>query len=226
MAITVTDLISAAFVEIAYIRPGATITTTMRDAAFLQLQQLMSSWSDEQVMAYVVYHQVFTLVAGTPLYTVGTGGTLVATARPIAITSAASVLSNQRKTVQVMSWDQFDKEVDDPLASRSIYAAKLAADQAYPSINIRVWPTPDTSPATLELNYYSQLPAYTAVSDTVTLPEGYERALRLGLALELGPQYGRQGGQIPEILATNAANAKQAIAAKNASILGLQPAAA
>ncbi len=231
MSITVADLITAAFVNIGYIRPGATITTTMRDAAFTQLLQLMSNWSTEQVMAYVVYHQIFPsgsggIVAGTSLYTLGTGGTLVATAAPIAVTSAASVSGNQRIPLQVMSWDQFDKEVQDEIQTRSVFAKKLAADQQFPSMNLRVWPTPDTAPATMEINYYSALPVYSTTADTVTLPAGYERALAFALAIELAPQYGRQGGQVPEVLATNAANAKAAIAAKNASILGLAPAAA
>jgi hypothetical protein len=77
----------------------------------------------------------------------------------------------------------------------------------------------------LQLDYYSPLPVFVAVGDAITLPEGYVRALEFNLAIELAPRYARVGG-VDKALAANAQNSKEAIAAKNAQILGLvsQPA--
>lgn len=231
MATVQAAIIEPALISLGYIRAGATPTAAILANALVMLQQLMTSWSAEQPMAYVNYHQIFPsgaggVVAGTATYTLGTGGTMVATARPIRITSAVSASGNQRIPVQIMSWDQFNAEVQDELSSRSVFCKKLAADQSFPAINIRLWPMPDTSPATLELDYYSPLPAYTLVGDTVTLPEGWEVALSFNLAVILYGQYSRPGGATLEWLASQASNFKNAIAQKNAAILGLTPAAA
>lgn len=226
MAVTWSDLITSAFIDLAYIRPGATITTTMRDAAFVILQQFFDSLSAEEAMNYVVYHQGFTLTAGTSTYVVAaSGGTLTSTARPIRITGWQSVDGNYRNGGLIEGWDKFHAEVKDGLSATSKLAQRVAADQAYPGINIVVYPTPATAPGTLYLDYYAPLTQPATVSDTVTLPDGWQEMLHFNLAVLLSPQYGRGGDQLT-LVASNAANAKQKIAQKNASIIGLQPQAA
>lgn len=218
---TWSDLITQAFIDVGYIRPGATITTTMRDAAFLILQQMISSLSNEQAMNYVAYHQGFTMVAGTSTYTVGaSGGTLTSTARPVRITGWQSVSGNYRNGGKIMGWDEFHATVKDPLATASVLAGAVAADQGYPVINIVVFPTPAATPGTLYLDYYSPLTAPAAVGDAVTLPDGWDEMLHFNLAIALAPQYAR-GGEASKILAAMAANTKDAIAAKNAAAIGL-----
>lgn len=219
---TVAELISQSFVDLGVITPGETITTAMQTAAFLLLQQMMASLSVEQVMNYVVYHQTFSPVAGTAAYTVGTAGTLVSTANPERITGWASVSGNLRNGGRIISFEEYHATVKDPLSSRSVLAAVVAADQLWPSINIRLWPTPDTSPGSLELDYYAPLPVFAAVGDTVTLPNGWQAMLHFNLAIALSPQYGRMGERHLKELAANAQNAKNVIAQKNAAVLGLQ----
>lgn len=216
----VSDLITESFIDLGVIAPGETITTAMQTNAFLVLQQMMAGLSVEQAMNYVVYHQIFTLVAGTSAYTVGTGGTLVATANPNRITGWQSISNNFRNGGQIISFEEFHATIKDPFGSRSIIAQAVAADQLYPSINILVWPTPDTSPASLQLDYYASLPAYSTVGDTVTLPDGWQAMLHFNLAIALAPQYARQGG-VPDALAANAQNSKALIVQKNAAIIGL-----
>lgn len=225
MATTVTNIIDMAFNDLGVTMPGETVSAGISGAAFLVFQQLMASLSVEQVMNYVFYHQIFTLTAGTSGYTVGTAGSLTATANPQRITGWQSVSGNFRNGGPIISFEQFHATVKDPIASRSILAQVVAADQLYPSINILVWPTPDTSPANLQLDYYASLPTYSAVGDTVTLPDGWILMLHYQLALMLAPQYARVGG-VPESLAADAQNAKAAIAAKNAAIIGLTQQAA
>lgn len=224
MSQTVSDIITSAFVNLAVIRPGETIdATTMRDPAFIVLQQVWSGMSAEPTMAYLVYHQAFTLVAGTETYTVGTGGTLVSTARPVQILGWQSASGNFRNGGRVISFDELRALAKDNLGATSVIAQAVAADMLFPAINIQVFPKPATAPGTLTLDYTSPLVPFAAVTDVLALPDGYEAMLTFNLALALAPQYARQSG-VPAALAANAQNSKALIAAKNGSILGLQQA--
>lgn len=229
MAATVSaDIITPAFLDLAVIQPGGAPSNSMRDAAFLLLNQQIDALSTEWVTAYVVYHQAFTLTAGTTNYTVGTAGTLASTARPIRITGWTSYTTQGfRNGGQIMSFEALHAAAKDNTGSLdAVLAQMVAADQAYPAINIEVFPAPAASPGTLRLDYYSPLTQFAAVGDAVALPDGYIQMLRTMLAVQLYPQYARVGGNTLEVLGAAAKNAKDQIAAKNAAILGLQQQAA
>jgi hypothetical protein len=82
----------------------------------------------------------------------------------------------------------------------------LAADTAYPLINIGVFPAPSAI-GSLELSYWTPLTEFASLAGTLTLPEGWEDFLHFDLAMALIPRYGRQGFD-PTTLAANAQNAK------------------
>ena len=89
----------------------------------------------------------------------------------------------------------------------------LGADTAWPLANVRIFPAP-ASAASVELTYWVPLTAFTAVSDAVSLPPGFEQMLHSNLAVVLYPQYPRAGG-IPPELAALAQNSKAAIIQQN-----------
>jgi hypothetical protein len=65
--------------------------------------------------------------------------------------------------------------------------------------NILVYPVPNTTTADLVL--YSAIPQITALvaATTYNLPPGYQRALTLGLALELSDRYGKGAVVTPRL---------------------------
>lgn len=218
----VSDLIFESFLDMGAVAPGENLTTAESADGLLRLNQLIASWSIEQLTVPNMLHTQFTLTAGTSVYTLGTGGTLVTAARAIRVTGAASISGTFRQPVEVMSHDKFAATVQDPLATTSVLALKLAADGSFPSLNLRVFPVPATSPGFLLLDYWSALTAFAALSDTVSLPEGFEDALHFALAVRLYPQYARAGGMPPELLG-NATMTKNAIQKRNMDILGMAP---
>jgi hypothetical protein len=223
MATLVSDIITDSFLDLGAIAPGETITAAEQTDAFLRLNFMLSSWSTEQLSAPSLTHTGFMLTAGTNLYTLGTGGTLVTAARPLAVTGATSVSGNFRGPVKVMSFDQFAAEVADPLASASVLAQVIAADGSFPSINVRVHPMPAAGPGTLWLDYWMAIAQFATVGDAVTLPDGWIEALHWNLALKLYAQYARPGATV-DAIAGNAQASKGALNALNAKILGLQQA--
>ncbi len=215
----VSDLINEAFLALNAIAAGESITTAEQSDAFLRLQQMMASWSREQLTVPQDVHGTFTLTAGLNSYTLGTGGTLATASQPVRVTGASSVSGNFRSPMRVISFDQFAAEVADEISSTSVLAKVLAADRDSPSINLRVHPVPATSPGSLLLDYWIALTPFVTVGDMVSFPEGYEHALWSNLAVILYPQYGRPGG-IDPVLASIAQTSKQALVALNAQILG------
>lgn len=215
----VSDLINQAFLDMGAIAAGETITGAEQADAFLRLNQMVKTWSIEHLTAPNMSHTAFTPVAGTIAYTLGTGGSFTTAARPLRVTGATSLSGNFRSNVEVMSFEQFHSTVNDPLGSSSVLALKLAADNGFPSINLRVFPVPAASPGTLWLDYWMALAAFGGVGDTIALPEGWENALHFNLAVALYPQYARAGG-IPDVLAANAQNSKESLVALNREILG------
>lgn len=217
---TYTDaIIKPAYVAVNVIQDTSeSISDTLRDNAVVVLNQLLSSNSAERLMAYNVVHQgSLTLVAGTVAYTFGTGGTLVASARPVAITGWKVTSGAFVAGGEPVGFDLLRKAQQNATGKVSVLPELLAADQAYPSINIEVYPPPATSPGTLSLDFWSPLTAI-AYGDTVTVPDGWERYMVLGLARELSVRYPMDGGR-PE-LERNWNEAKSVITARVAAILG------
>lgn len=219
------DIINEAYIHLAVIRPGETIDgPSMQAPALLLLQQLISSLSTEPTMAFGVYHQAFALTAGTDTYSVGTGGSLVSSQRPVQIFSWQSASGSFLKGGRVISFDELRQKAMNDTGRTSVLAEAVAADMAYAAINIQVFPKPAAGPGTLTLDYSSFIVAPASAGDTLNYPDGWDRMLAFGLAIELAPQFARQAG-VPAALAANYQNSKAAIAAKNASILGLMQSA-
>ena len=216
----VSDIITEAFVDLAVIQPGETISSDMQANAFLVLKQMLSNWSVDQALAYLNVHGDFNLVAGTAAYTVGTTGSLATAARPVRIVSWQSRSGNFSNGGACISFDEFRAKQQNLTAKRSVLAEMVAADTGYPTIAIEVFPVPDTSPGTLRLDYWTPVVEFASVGTTVNLPDGWEAAVHFNLAVQLAPQYARQTGITPE-LAANAKNTLAELKAKNAAILGI-----
>lgn len=217
----VSDIINQAFEALGVIRPGEAVTTAIQTSAFLVLGERWALAQLDRAMSNQVFHQSFTLTAGTSIYTVGTGGSLVSTANPIRITGWASVSGNFRNGGSPMSFEEFAAKIKDPLGASTVLVQELAADNAAPPINIRVFPTPAASPGALILDYFGQMTQFATVGDTLSFAPGYNEFLRTDLAMALYPQYARATALTMQALAQNLANAKNTIRALNAEILGL-----
>jgi hypothetical protein len=73
MATLVSDLITQSFIDMAVIQPGETLATTLLNAAFPYLNQLLATLSAEQLTVYTETSQTFA-ATGVSNYTVGASG--------------------------------------------------------------------------------------------------------------------------------------------------------
>jgi hypothetical protein len=217
---TVTDIINQAFEFLGVTQPGESVSSTVRTSAFNTLNQVISGASAEWPMIYLLTHLNATISAGTDLYTVGTAGSIVTATRPVRITGWQSFSGNFQNGGRIVSFEELRAKQQNNTGKVSVLAEMVAADQNFPLINLQVYPIPATSPGTLRIDFWSAIPQYATVGDTVTLPDGYEQWLVSALGAALAPTYARVGG-IPPAAAARIQNDKQIIVQKNAAILGL-----
>lgn len=217
MSVIWNDLIDQAFVDLGVIRPGENITTTMRTAAQVLFNELLSSLSTEGAMAYQQIMQAFSLTAGTTNYTLGSGGNFATTGglRAMKVTAWRAYYSGVLMGGgRVLSMEEFGTIAIQVAGELSAIPKAVAADTAYPLVNVRIFPPPSATPGTLELAYWTPITQIADFTVAVSLPDGWTDMLHFNLAISLAPQYARPGQSL-EILASNATNRKASIVSQN-----------
>jgi hypothetical protein len=219
---TVSDIIFEAFLDLGLVAAGQAVTTEEQTDAFLRLNQMLRSWSNEHVSIFTESHTPYPLVAGTSAYTLGVGGSFVTAARPVKIFGCSATSGGFRVPVKVMGFEEFHSSVDDGRGIVAILPQAMARDNSFPLVNLKFFPTPAPAPGTVEIDYWTELTQFASPADTVNLPPGFEDALHYNLATRLYPQYARVANVDP-MLAINAQLTKTSITALTASVLGMAP---
>lgn len=199
---SVLDLITDSLQEIGAIAIGESVPAAESSGALRALQQLAAHWSTEELMIYNTPANVFPLVANQITYTCGTGGNFNI-ARPMYI-QEAYIRDVNNIDYPVYVTDNFSE-----------YAEILKKDITSPipfilydngDIPLKVlsfYPVP-TSAAYSVVLWTTGAISFTNLTDTITLPPAYERAMRLNLAIELSPRYGKPVTQELSALAIEA----------------------
>lgn len=212
MSITAQDLIDSALRALGVAASGEVPTTTERNDGLVTLNQLIASWSAEALPIPYLVEEGFTFT-GLSLYPIGPGATFN-TARPLAIRAAGSQVGLIENPMEILTAEQWTAIKDKSRAG--LFANAIFYNPVYPSGIIHVWPIPTTGGG-LHLTSYKALLAFASLATTVDFPPGYERALRMCLALEFAPEYGR----VTDLLTAQANEAKQSIFGLNAGVLGM-----
>lgn len=164
---------------------GGTFTST-ESAYYLQkLNTMLDSWTVDRLMVYQILQENFPLTASTSVYTIGSGGAFN-TVRPIRIEKAfVRQLSSSTDTrVDVVPYSVFDDIVMKTIGLT--WPTHLYYDAAFPLATIQIYPTP-ISGLQLYLDSMKQLQSFSTVTDTLTLPNGYQRAIESNAAIEFAP---------------------------------------
>jgi len=183
---TASDIIERAYRSAKILGEGESMTADMQADGLVYLNDLLEDWSNDSLMIYQNVEEDITMT-GAQSYTWGTGGD-IATARPLEITGAYFQISgtNIDIPVGVLTKDEYDAIGDKVSTSDAVDWVYLYTD--FPLAKLYVFPV--ASAGTLTLTTQKPLTAFTAVTDSVSLPPGYNRALRLNLADELQSEFG------------------------------------
>lgn len=215
------DLINGALRLIGVLAEGETASANTTNDALSALNDLLDSWSNERLIVSPVVREslAFSTAGLKQTYTWGPTGDL-ATARPVTIQTALIQINSNSPAIELplnmLNQDQYAAVV--LKGTTSTYPTAIYIDDAYPTLNMNVWPVPTDSTSNLIL--YSQKPMTSAILNTaLSLQPGYLRALRFNLAIELGPEFGRP---VPQEVIAIAEQAKSAIKRNNITPVYLQ----
>lgn len=207
---TVRDLINGSLRLINVLADGETATASQHSDALSVLNQMIESWSIENLIIFFTTREEFTLTPSDGSYTIGSSGDFNTT-RPIDIESAMLEDQSVSPTVEYplelitsRQWAEIDiKDLESPLP------IKLYYDPTFPLATLKLWPIPSTAH---KLVLYSKkaLTEFASINTAISLPPGYWKALRFNLADELAPEYGKEASATVKTIASEAkANIKR-----------------
>jgi hypothetical protein len=202
---TVQDLIDRSLRLIGVLAAGETPATAERDDALIALNGIVTSWNAQQITLFGVTLQT-TALTGAASYPLA--------ARPRRI-KAATVIATGGATQAPVLVDAVGWAAVQDKTRTGLFAEVLYCDYGFPTATASLSPRP--TGGTLEIYAFTPLTQFASLGATITLPDGYERALSTALAVELAPEYGRP---IDPGLAAAAAEAKGSITQLNALVLG------
>jgi hypothetical protein len=171
--------------------------------ALSALNGMLGTWSNESLLAFSKGLKSFPLTAGVSTYTIGTGATFN-TSRPTVIKQAYIMYDGFDHPIDLISEEEYNEFSDK--TQRSDYPNRLAYVRDYPNATIKLYPVPDRS-STLFLFMEQPLTEISSLDDEISLPPGWERALRYNLAIELAPEYDQMPSQLIMMTATTSKRA-------------------
>lgn len=204
MSTTAGDLLLEAARTAMIIGAGQTPTDDETADMLRVLVELVDSWSGEEIAMFSIRTASITLASGTASYT-------ISGARPEKILSADVVVSGINLPVEVLGPDGW-AALPDKSASSSFTKA-IFFDYALSSGAVLVAPVPAAT-ATLRLYCTTALTAIADGTTVIAMPEGFLRALRYNLAVDLCSEFGRA---VDPNVGRIAAESKAAIKTLNAS---------
>lgn len=187
---TAQQIITRALLDLQVIEGGSAPTYQESSDGLVYLNDLIQAWSNEGLMVNAITSDTHT-ADGSTSYTMGSSGD-INTTRPIEIKSAYFTSNSIDYPVNFMTREQY--EAISTKTNSSAYPYSIYVDYGYPLVTLYLYPVP--SSGTLHLSSIKPISSLATLSTVLSLPNGYERALRLCLAEELMPMYGIENQRI------------------------------
>lgn len=186
---TAREMIASSLRLIGILAAGETMKSEEANDALLSFNQMLGSWSNENLIVYQKTREEFSFTPDTASYTWGTGGTFNSS-RPVEVIKANLEIQGtdpQELPLKILTTREYaeisSKESD------SNYPHAVYFDGAYPLLGVTFYPVPN---AAEKVAFYSLKPFSTlTLSTELSFPPGYEKAIRYNLAIDLSPEYGR-----------------------------------
>jgi len=183
---TARDLVKGAMKLLGVLRKGESPDADEATDGFTALNQMLASWSNENLICYARTRDSYTLT-GASSYTIGSGAT-INTTKPVEIISAYVTTGSVDYPLTFINDEVYDQYVSYKSVTSSI-PSYINYSNGHPNGTIRLWPI-DTSGTVLHLLSEKAITQFTSLDTTVDLPTGWEKALKYGLALDIAPEYG------------------------------------
>ena len=198
---TARNLISRAFRTLGLIKPGDAMPEADYAEALAEMNSIMESLSNSADFAFCS-SQAHLILSGQQTVTIGPTGDIVA-ARPIKVETAVVDRNGITYPVKVI-----DNERYDPITYKALAGANPQAiyyEATYPNGTVYCYPL--STGCTLKMRVLNSVKQFASTSVQIDMPEGYEDAIMLALAIRMAPGYGKQVSQDTKQAARRAMNA-------------------
>lgn len=183
MPITVLNICEDAAQEIGVYQPGETLSDT-DSAKFLSiLRRLLNYWNSDRRAVYATKFESFTLVPNLSPHTIGPSGVWTVAQRPVSIDGANLTLTPSTPPVNTpikIRDNQWYLSLTTPTLT-STYPTDLYYQPDWPDGKLFFWPVP-TFAYNVQLMSRVVLDDTVTLTDTFSLPPGYQQAVTLTLA--------------------------------------------
>jgi hypothetical protein len=181
--------------------------------ALVTLNDMIDAWKLERLMVYAILPETFQLQAGKKSYTMGPGGDFD-TARPVRIDKVNLQYTQTNPQplslpVHLLNLDQYQAIIVQDTSST--FPTQVYPNDDFPLRTLFFWPVPQIG-FPVDVFTWKLINGFADINQTISLPPGYQRALRFNLALELAPEYGKQ---IPPGVAAIAEESRAVIKSNN-----------
>lgn len=192
------DVVTRALRLLGVIDATATPSAEDMQAGFDALNDMVDNWSTQRQTIYKITRNVFSLTAGTAVYTLGTGGTWNI-ARPAWIDRVSVIPTNSGSgntgpleipigfALSVQAFQQLQMKTATSSYPRAIYWDR---DWSAGLSTVQVYPVPTSSTSAIVLYAPTAVTKFADFSTLYTFPPGYVKAIRYNLAVELAPEFG------------------------------------
>ena len=192
---TVSELITAAMQDLRILQVGETASANDAAYALARLNDWINSMATEGLTIYGQARTVWTITGATN-YTIGPGGTIdcARPTGPMGITNIAFQDTSVSPTIEYNLGTALTEDSWAGIAQKGLTSVYPQAAYYNAIFNaglglIYLWPLPTST--TLQGVIYTPVPVseFTAITDTISLPPGYRRFLRTGLAKEIASAF-------------------------------------
>ena len=187
---TVLDLAADALTEIGVQAAGESLSAEDGAAVLRTLNRMINSWKAERIYIYQTTRTTWAITSTDGSYTVGTGGN-VNVLRPVRIDGVSildtSITPNYEVPLRQMT--DADYRGIRTKTQQSDWPDSFWYNLTYPTATLELWPVPLSTTLTGVLYAPQAAAEFAALSDTVSLPPGYEEMIVKNLAVRLAPQY-------------------------------------
>lgn len=187
---TALDLIQDSLEMLGVYGPGDAISAADSARSLTVLNDMLDSWSNESLICFAWLQQSFPLAVNITQYTCGPGGSISAI-RPLRVSDSAgsAYLLDQNNNKYLMEVvDQLTFNLRTTAAVNSNLPDTLFYDPQFPLGIVNIWPTPSQVYQCYFFSYL-QLGDFPALTTAVSLPPGYNLAIKTNLAIALKPYF-------------------------------------
>jgi hypothetical protein len=180
------DLIKGSLRLIGVLASGETPSAEESTDALSKLNNMIKSWNVEGLLVFKVTREEFTLTSGQSSRTMGSGGNFNSTKpnKIIRVGLKQGTTETPIKIYTAIEWAEISQK------SLSGTPQGIYPEGTHPLETINFYPVPSAAD-TLVLYSEKPISSALALSDTLSMPDGYEDALEHNLAVRLAPEYGK-----------------------------------